>query len=492
MSEVAIQFFGAAETVTGSRFLVTHENIQIMVDCGMFQGERAVEALNEEAFAFDVRGVSAVLLTHGHLDHCGALPILVKNGYEGPIYCSEYTKKITEVVLMDSAHLQMQEAKFDDGAKHKSDSNLEEHPNRAHKAHSESHPQLSGRHEERNSDNGLALYSDKDVLSTMTQFRSVKVRDRIEIYPEVFATFFPSGHILGATFVLLEIGGKAILFTGDLGRGNHPLLVGPDIPPQVHIDAVITESTYGATSHDTNIAHFADELNEAMSRGGSILIPAFAVDRTEEILFELRRIFNSGVVKQLPVFVDSPMAETVLNFYREAVSTGAVDIKKEVSEKFLGSDPFQTGVLQELYTTDESKMLNEIKEQCIIISASGMATGGRVTYHLEHMLPEPKNTVILVGYQGRGTRGLLLEQGAENIRIRGAWIPVKAHIATAMNFSVHADQGELISWLKQVLVPNQVFIVHGERESQQAMKSIIESQLHTTAIIPELKKVYQI
>jgi metallo-beta-lactamase family protein len=383
---------------------------------------------------------------------------------------------------MDSAHLQMQEAKFEDTHTHKSG---------VQKKHG-THHEHSIRGEESISEHDLALYDDNDVITVLSQFRSVEVRSRIEIYPEVFVTFYPSGHILGATYVVLEIGGKNILFTGDLGRGNHPILIGPDAPPPLNMDAVVTESTYGATAHDTNISHFEDELNAALTRGGSILIPAFAVDRTEEILFELRRLFVNDLVKQVPVYVDSPMAETVLNFYRNAVNVGSIDIKREIAEEFSGTDPFQTGLLQELYTTDESKMLNDINDQCIIISASGMATGGRVTYHLEHMLPDPNNTVILVGYQGRGTRGLLLEQGAEKIRIRGAWVPVNAHIATAMNFSVHADQQELMGWLKQIKSPGQVFIVHGERDSQQAMKILIESDLHSHGVIPELKKVYSI
>ncbi len=448
MSEVTIAFLGAAETVTGSRFLVSDGDKRILIDCGMFQGESEIADKNKESFRIDEGSIDAILLTHAHLDHCGYIPALVKNGFAGAIFSTKYTAKVAEVVLYDSAHIQMQ--------------NFSDNP----------------------------LYAQKDVISAMNLFRVIEIRHRIEILPGIFATFYPSGHILGSTFVTLEIGGKRLLFTGDLGRGNHPLLAGPDAPPPGIFNAVVTESTYGDREHTTPIAAFGDAINEALARGGSILIPAFAVDRTEEILFELRRLFDARIVKSLPVFVDSPMAEKVLAFYNEAIVNKSIDIKPEVAEEFTGSNPLDPGKLRIMTTVDESKLLNDIEEQSIIISASGMATGGRVTYHLASMLPDPKNTVVLVGFQARGSRGLLLQQGAKELRIHGGVVKVNATIADVEGFSVHADGKELIGWLKQIDHPAEIFVVHGERESQEAMKSRIESELGVNATIPEITKAY--
>jgi metallo-beta-lactamase family protein len=344
----------------------------------------------------------------------------------------------------------------------------------------------------KNSDSEPILYNEVDVEKSLKQFATVKITERIEIAPEVFATFYLSGHILGASFVVLEIGGKSLLFTGDMGRGSHPFLAGPATPPATGIDAVITESTYGDREHDTPISDFAEELNRAIARGGSILIPAFAVDRTEEILFELRRLFDARIVKSLPVYIDSPMAEKVLVFYKEAIETGTADIKPEVAQAFAGIDPFDTGKFRIMSTVDESKLLNEITEQSIIISASGMATGGRVTYHLESMLPDARNTVILVGFQAKGSRGLALQQGAEKLRIHNNWVPVNATVANVESFSVHADRNEIVKWLSQINKPATAFIVHGERESQEAIKARLASELGWNATIPELGKVYEV
>jgi metallo-beta-lactamase family protein len=297
---------------------------------------------------------------------------------------------------------------------------------------------------------------------------------------------------LGATFILLEIGGKTFLFTGDMGRGSHPFLYGPEIPPAQKIDVVVTESTYGDREHETPISDFADELNRAIARGGSILIPAFAVDRTEEILFELRRLFEARLVKSIPVYIDSPMASKVLVFYKEAIEEGTTDIKPDVAASFKGIDPFDPGRFRVMTTVDESKLLNNMTEQSIIISASGMATGGRVTYHLQNMLPDASNTVILVGFQAKGSRGLALEQGAEKLRIHNSWVPVNATVASVESFSVHADRKEIVEWLAHIDHPTHTFVVHGERDSQQALKAKLESELSWKVTRPDLEKIYEV
>jgi metallo-beta-lactamase family protein len=461
MSNPTIQFLGAAETVTGSRFLVTYGDVRVLVDCGMFQGEPDISAHNDEKFPIQESSINALVLTHAHLDHCGYIPALVKNGFTGSIFSTHYTQVIAEVVLRDSAHLQMQKAKY-------------------------AEPELKAMV------NAAALYNEVDVERAMKQFKAVEIHQRIEILPEVFITFYTSGHILGASFVVLEIGGKSLLFTGDLGRGSHPFLNGPDLPPATKIDVVVTESTYGDREHETPITDFADALNQAIARGGSILIPAFAVDRTEEILFELRRLFEARLVKSVPVYIDSPMAEKVLVYYKEAIEEGRIDIQPEIAAQFKGIDPFDPGKFRIMTTVDESKLLNDMSEQSIIVSASGMATGGRVTYHLESMLPEPTNTIILVGFQAKGSRGLQLQQGTEKLRIHGNWVPVLATIADVQSFSVHADQREIVGWLSHIDHPTQAFIVHGERESQEAIAAKLTSELGWKAIIPELSKIYEI
>jgi metallo-beta-lactamase family protein len=255
---------------------------------------------------------------------------------------------------------------------------------------------------------------------------------------------------------------------------------------------VVTESTYGDRKHDAKPEDFARELNAAIKRGGSILIPAFAVDRTEVILMALRELMEKKLIPLIPVYVDSPMALTALNFYREAITQNTQEIRDGVSEKWANQDPFDSGKLMQALTTEESKQINEITETSVIISASGMATGGRVVHHLEHMLPDPKNTVILVGYQAVGSRGRLLEEGASEIKMHGNLIPVRAHIAKVNSFSVHADADELIEWLGTVSKPEKIFVIHGEQGAQEAMANRIVDELNWNAIVPKPSQVISI
>jgi metallo-beta-lactamase family protein len=291
---------------------------------------------------------------------------------------------------------------------------------------------------------------------------------------------------------VLEIGDKKILFTGDMGRNNHPLLSNPDQPPVEAMDAIVTESTYGDRTHDAKPEDFARELNEAIARGGSILIPAFAVDRTEVILMALRELMQTKQIPLIPIYVDSPMALTALNFYREAITQDSPEIRDGVSDKWANQDPFDPGKLMQALTTEESKKINDISETSIIISASGMATGGRVVHHLEHMLPDPKNTVILVGYQAVGSRGRSLEEGALEIKMHGKFVPVKAHIAKVGSFSVHADGDELIEWLRGAKRPGKIFVIHGEQGAQEAMATRLIDQLNWNAIVPKPSQVIAI
>ena len=459
MSDVSIAFLGAADTVTGSRFLITGPKSTILVDCGLFQGLKSIRQKNWEPFPVNVSSIDAVVLTHAHLDHCGYLPLLAKQGYRNQIVSTHYTKSLVDVILRDSAHLQMEDAKY------------------ANKKGYSKHPVA------------LPLYSLEDAEEALKLFKTKPYFEQIQLTDDAFVTFYPAGHILGSSFVVVENAGKKFLFTGDLGRDNHPLLTPPAAPPQIDFNVIVTESTYGDRKHDTPEAVFADEINAAIKRGGSILIPAFAVDRTEVILMALRELMLAKKVPPIPIYVDSPMALAALNFYREAIELDTPEIRDGVSHRWANQDPFDAGKLMQALTTEESKKINDITETSIIISASGMATGGRVVHHLENMLPDSKNTVILVGYQAVGSRGRLLEEGVTELKMHGKLVPVAAHIAKVESFSVHADADELIAWMRQAGKPAQVFVIHGEQGAQEAMAMRITDELGWNSVIPKPSQV---
>ena len=460
MSEVTITFLGATETVTGSRFLVTTALSKVLVDCGMFQGTKEIRKKNWEPFPVDVSTINAVVLTHAHLDHCGYLPLLVRQGYKKPIHSTHYTKELATIILRDSAHLQEMDAKY-----------------AAEKKYSEHL-------------NPKALYGSEDVAATLELFKEHEFRKSVQLSQDISVTFFPSGHILGSSFIVLDAAGKKILFTSDLGRDNHPLLSIPDAPPASGIDVVVTESTYGDRVHDTPTESFADEINAGLARGGKILIPAFAVDRTEVILMALRALIDQKKIPPVPIYVDSPMAIAALEHYRDAIERNSSEIRPGVSKRWENQDPFDAGALKQLKTTDESKSLKEIEGLGILVAASGMSSGGRVVHHLKNLLPGEDNTVILVGFQAAGTRGRLLEEGAREVKIHGEWIPVHAQIVKIESFSVHADSNELIAWLRQISKPKSAFVVHGEADSQLAMRNRLINELGWKAIIPKSAQVF--
>ena len=451
-----IRFLGAAGTVTGSRFLLEFEETRILIDAGMFQGLKELRLKNWDTFPVEPASIDAVVLTHAHLDHSGYLPRLVHEGFAGHVYLTKYTGKLAEVVLRDSAHLQTEDAQY-----------------AARKGFSK-HAQPR------------ALYDEADVETTLRLFTPTAFRTRVEIAPKTAITFHPSGHILGSAFVEVEFAQKLLLFTGDLGRRQHPLLTPPDAFPPGDFDALVTESTYGDRVHESPTNDFPDAINRTIERGGTVIIPAFAVDRTEVILMELRRLFENQQIKRVPIYVDSPMALASLGHYRDALHELSPEIRSDVAKKWSETDPFDGGTLREMKSVEDSKTLNDLHSPSIIISASGMATGGRVVHHLAGSLPNPKNSVILVGYQAIGTRGRSLRDGAKTIKIHGEQVPVKAEIISIESFSVHADGDELIQWFRGAShAPRETFVVHGEQGAAETFSQRLNDDLHWRCQVPK-------
>jgi metallo-beta-lactamase family protein len=449
-----LKFLGAAGTVTGSRFLLESAASRILVDCGLFQGLKELRLRNWDKFPIDPKTIDAVVLTHAHLDHSGYLPLLRRDGFNGPIFATQRTIDLCRIVLPDSGRLQEEEARYANQA--------------GYSKHSPAEP----------------LYTEDDAFACLEAFKAVSFDSPFDIGRPYKVTFRPAGHILGSGTVRIELHptGGAIVFSGDLGRPNHPLLRAP--APIGAADVVLIESTYGDRSHDDQDSRrrFDDAIVRTAARGGVIVIPSFAVDRTEIVLFHLRHLIAAGRVAPLPIFLDSPMALAALRLYKSAISESDPEVRAEVAEH---PELIEPPNLIEVRTVQESIALNGRVGPMIIISASGMATGGRVLHHLAHRMGDPRNTVILVGYQAEGTRGRLLLARAPNVKMLGRYVPVRAEIVNVPAFSVHADQHELIDWLRGASrAPQTTYVVHGESTAAQAMCDAIGNQLHWNAVVP--------
>ena len=453
MSSPVLTFLGAAGTVTGSRFGVEVGAQRVLVDAGLYQGLAALRRRNWEELPLPAAELAAVVVTHAHLDHCGYLPRLVREGFAGPIVCTPETAELAEIVLRDSAHLQAEDA---------------EHANRS--GYSKHAP-------------ALPLYDDDDVTATLPLFQPVPYDTATQLTPDLRATLQPAGHILGSATVLLEAAGTRTLFTGDLGRGRHPLLLPPADPPAA--DAMVIESTYGDRAHPApQPEHLAAAIRRTARRGGSLLVPAFAVDRTELVLIALQRLVAEGRVPSLPVFVDSPMALATLAVYRRAVTEPSAQLRPDAGEVLAA---LETLDLHTVRDAAGSMRLNRPSFPCIVISASGMGTGGRVVHHLAHQLPDPRNTVVLTGYQAEGTRGRQLLDGARSVKIHGRYVPVRAEVVQVDDFSVHADAADMIGWLRAApREPRTVYVVHGEPGAAAGMAARVSDELGWCAVVPRL------
>jgi metallo-beta-lactamase family protein len=451
MTAGVLTFLGAAGTVTGSKFLYEEEGQRYLADCGLFQGEAVWRRRNWDDFPVDPASLRAVVLTHAHLDHCGYLPALVRQGFSGPVICSESTATVAAIVLRDAAHLQEEDAE----------------------------QARSGNYSRHNPP--LPLFDTADAERATALFHPVG-EGSTGLPGGTAVTLHRAGHILGSTFAVLERHDHRLLVSGDLGRQTHPLLRPPVTPPAV--DAIVIESTYGNRKHAPMDRERLGRLITATAhRGGVTLIPAFAVDRTAIVLHTLAGLAHDGLIPHLPVYVDSPMALSALNAYRTAIQEKAPELRADLVGP---GDPFDPGDLRLVHSAEESQRLNNPGHPCIIVSASGMATGGRVLHHLRHQLPDKRNTVLLTGFQVPGTRGRSLLDGATSVKIHGRYVPVRAQVADLPEFSAHADSDELIGWLAAAAEPPQaVYVVHGEPDARQALADRISNELGWLAVAPQ-------
>ncbi len=453
MSEPVLIPFGAARTVTGSKFLVETDRARVLVDCGLFQGTKPLRRKNWDPFPVDPASIDAVVVSHGHLDHVGYLPRLCAQGFGGSIWASESTGRLAELVLADSARIQEADA---------------ERANR--KGYSKHRP-------------ALPLYTMEDAVRAALQFRAAPWDGPTEIAEGISARFLRAGHILGSSTILLSFddGTPPVHFSGDLGRPHHPLLRPPDPCPPA--GTVVVESTYGDTEHveEDGTAALGRVIARTAERGGTVVIPAFAVDRTEVILHSLRVLTQSGAIPDLPVYLDSPMARSALGFYLRAIAERHFEIRPDVAGRPETLDP---GDLRITESVEESKAINSAPPPLVVISASGMATGGRVLHHLKRVLPDPSSAVVLVGYQAVGTRGWRLLQGEPEVKIHGEFWPVRAEIVSIPAFSVHADRSELLDWLA-TSDAERLVAVHGDPGAMESLAEGVRDRLGATLLTPE-------
>ncbi|HEU5474939.1 MAG TPA: MBL fold metallo-hydrolase [Actinophytocola sp.] len=448
----SITFLGGVGTVTGSKFLVQSGRSRLLVDCGLFQGLAPLRRRNWRPPPLELNELDAVVLTHAHLDHCGYLPVLVRAGWRGPVYTTPGTAELVSIVLADSAHLMVEEA---------------EHANRY--GWSKHHP-------------ALPLYDERDADRAVRQISTLDFGCAASVAGGVELEFGRAGHILGSARARLRFeGDRTVVVSGDLGRPGHQVLCPPQ--PRPSCDALLLESTYGNRDrHDEDAAdRLADTIRRTAARGGSVLIPAFAVDRTEVILIELAKLVRAEAIPDLPILVDSPMALASLRVYRRALAERWTEVRPELTD---AGDPFNPGHLAELRTVAESMTANRPRMPSIVISASGMATGGRVLYHLEHLLPDRRNTVAVVGFAAAGTRARQLATGARELKIHGRYVPVRAEIVVLDAFSAHADADELIAWATAGPAPDTAYLVHGEPEGSATLANRLRTEHDWNAVVP--------
>lgn len=442
-----IQFLGATGTVTGSKYLVRAKDKKILVDCGLFQGLKQLRLRNWTPLPLDCKSIDAVVLTHAHLDHSGAIPLLIRAGYRNKIYCSPPTKDLCSILLPDSGHIQEEDAFF------------------------------ANKHRFSKHDPALPLYTKAEALASLSYFQTIPFREKLSLGNGVTVELIPAGHILGASFVRIHDGEKSLLFSGDLGRPNDLLMKAPSIVEET--DFLVLESTYGNRLHDDTDVKItlADIINKTVHRGGIIIIPSFAVGRAQLMIYLLEQLKASGKIGEIPIYLDSPMASDVTHLYQKYI--GEHRLTSQQCKQMCAN-------VTMISTSEESKALDSKTFPMIIVSASGMATGGRILHHLKAFVSDRRNTVLFPGFQAAGTRGEALVNGVTEVKIHGNYVPVRAEIDIIHNLSAHADSNEILSWLGHFKhPPRTTFITHGEPIPADALRQKIEDKLHWKCYIPE-------
>lgn len=460
-----IQFLGATRTVTGSKHLIEVGGYRVMVDCGLFQGLKQLRLRNWEPFPITPASINSVILTHAHIDHTGYLPRLVRDGFAGTVYATPATVELSRILLPDSARLQEEDADY------------------ANRKGSSKHKPA------------LPLYTEGDANAACRRMESINYGEQVQLTKKLSFEFVTAGHILGSGFVLFDVqcndgATRRIVMTGDLGRYNEPIINDPSLVDTA--DYIVLESTYGDRVHpnfDVK-AELARIVSETAARGGHVLIPAFAVGRTQQLLYLLRELEEEGRIPILPVFVDSPMAVSATKLYLRHREDHDLAMQDLLDER---KNPLATRRFNLARTRDESKAVSAQAGPTIVISASGMATGGRILHHLRKRLPDERNTVIFVGFQAEGTRGRRLLEGEKEIKIFGEFVPVRAHITQLENLSAHADANEILRWLSGFKrPPKTVFLVHGEPKAQESLKRKIMEKFGWAVEIPDYQQRFEL
>ncbi|WP_096663279.1 MBL fold metallo-hydrolase RNA specificity domain-containing protein [Polaromonas sp. AET17H-212] len=441
-----LQFLGATDTVTGSKYLLQHDKSRVLVDCGLFQGYKLLRLRNWAPPPVKPSSIDAVILTHAHIDHSGYLPLLARQGFHGKVFCTPATYDLCRILLPDSGHLQEEEAEY------------------------------TNRHKLSKHKEALPLYTRDDALQCLKLFHPVPFDTDWQPAPGLHARMTPSGHMAGSSFVRLDDGSRSILFSGDIGR-PHDLVLKP--PVQMDgADYLVVESTYGDRPHKNSdpLLELGKVINRTAARGGVVVIPAFAVGRAQSLLHCIQLLKAQGVIHNIPVYLNSPMAASAMQVYLKHKS----ELRLTAAE--CDALAHAAHIVQ---TPEESRLLNARHGPMVIIAASGMATGGRVVHHLKAFAPDKRNTILFAGFQAGGTRGASIAGGSPTVRIFGEDVPVRAEVAMLDDLSAHADAAEIVSWLKGFKAPpKQTFITHGEPAAADAMRQRIERELHWKVHMP--------
>jgi metallo-beta-lactamase family protein len=462
--QARLRFLGAARNVTGSRHLLEVDGTRILVDCGLYQ-ERQFASRNWDPFDVPPAEIDAVLLTHAHLDHCGLLPKLVKEGFHGRIYCTAATAEIARIILLDAAKIQEEDAAY---------------KRKRHKKEGRRGP-----HED------VPLYTVADAEACTPLFAPVPYGEKVAIAPAVHATFHEAGHVLGSSFISVRVHANGetrdVLFSGDLGRRNRPLIRDPERMRDG--DYILVESTYGDRLHDdtTDIkTAIGNTVNTTKAAGGNLIVPSFALERSQELLYYISELLREGTIPHVMVFLDSPMASAITKVFRRHAELFDPEMRRRMQIK---DSPFDFPGLQFTETTRESKAINAIKGTVVIIAGSGMCTAGRIKHHLANHISRPECTIMFVGYQAVGTLGRRILDGDPEVRILGVNYPVKARVTQIPGFSAHADRDELLRWLSSLpQPPRRLFIVHGEAESAQRFGAYVREKTGWDVVVPDYQQ----